>query len=170
MKNIRTQLADFGKNLLDRAALAEGMDYISANAKTIIGAERCSIFIYNHEDNELWTTIADGTEKIVIPYDIGICGQTIRAAKPIIENEPYDNANFLSDIDMQTGYYTRNILTSPIFDSKREIIGVLQLLNKEGGFHKKDLERIASFSEHVSRFIERNGAHQTPSADNRGEP
>jgi len=157
VENIDTRLADFGKNLLDKTSLAEGLDYISMNAKSMIGAERCSIFIYNQEENELWTTLADGAEKIVIPYDIGICGQTIRVGKPIIENEPYDNSNFLSDIDMQTGYYTQNVLTAPIFDSRREIIGVLQLLNKEGGFHKKDVERISSFSDHVSRFIEEKG-------------
>ncbi|MEN8146684.1 MAG: GAF domain-containing protein [Campylobacterota bacterium] len=153
MQERSTQVTGFDKDILDKASLADGLDYISVSAKSIFGAERCSIFMYDQEENKLWTTLADGTEKIIIPYDIGIVGQTIRVEKPIIENEPYGNANFLSDVDMQTGYYTQNILTAPIFNGQNKIIGVLQLLNKEGAFSKKDAESIASFSKSISGFI-----------------
>ena len=57
-------------------------------------------------------------------------------------------------MDIQTGYYTRNLLTSPIFNSKREIIGVIQLLNKEDGFNQKDMEFLSFFSHYISSFIE----------------
>jgi len=148
-----TQLASFDKSVLDSASHIEALEYISMHVKSLVGAERCSIFIYDQEDDELWTTLADGAEKIIIPYDIGIVGQTIRVKKPVIENDPYDNANFLSDVDMKTGYYTQNILTVPIFNTQNEVVGVLQLLNKEGGFSKKDVESIASFAKSVSGYI-----------------
>jgi signal transduction protein with GAF and PtsI domain len=148
------KLSNFGKTLLEKTSLDEGLLFISSNAKDIIGADRCSIFIYDRDLDQLWTKFADGVEKIVIPYDIGIVGQTIKLQKPILENDAYDNPNFLADVDMQTGYYTQNILTSPIFNSKREIIGVLQLLNKDGGFNKKDMEFITFFAHYVSGFIE----------------
>ena len=150
-----TQLTGFDKNVLNRASHAEALEYISVHAKSMVGAERCSIFLYNREEDALWTTLADGEEKIVVPFDIGVVGQTIRVKKPLIENEPYDNMNFLPDIDMQTGYYTQNILTSPIFDEEDEVIGVLQLLNKEGGFSKNDAELITAFTESISAFIEK---------------
>jgi len=154
MKNKYQQLSNFGKSLLDKTSLMEGLPFISQKVKDIIGAERCSIFIYNVYDNELWTTLADGVEKIIVPFDVGIVGQTIRIRKPIIENDAYDNPNFLSEIDMRTGYYTQNLLTAPIFNSQREIVGVLQLLNKEGGFDKQDVEFITFFAHYVSGFIE----------------
>ena len=106
MQEKSPQLTSFDKKVLDKASYVEALEYISIHAKSMVGAERCSIFIYNRDENELSTTLADGTEKIIIPYDIGIVGQTIRVEKPLIENEPYDNANFLSDVDMKTGYYT----------------------------------------------------------------
>lgn len=81
MQERSTQLAGFDKNVLDSASHVDGLQYISMHAKSMVGAERCSIFIYNQEDDELWTTLADGTEKIIIPYDIGIVGQTIRVEK-----------------------------------------------------------------------------------------
>jgi signal transduction protein with GAF and PtsI domain len=148
------QLSNFGKQLLSKVSLDDGLAFISSSAKDIIGANRCSIFIYDVDADELWTTLADGVEKITVPYDIGIVGQTIRLQKPILENDAYDNPNFLADVDMQTGYYTQNILTAPIFNSKREIIGVLQLLNKDGGFNKKDVEFITFFAHYISGFIE----------------
>ena len=154
MKDKYMQLKNFSKNLLSKVSLIDSLPYISANAKEIIGADRCSIFIYNEAENKLWTTLADGVEKIVVPFDMGIVGQTIRIQKPIMENEAYNNPNFLSDVDMRTGYYTKNILTAPIFNSKREIVGVLELLNKNGGFDEKDIEFITFFSHYISGFIE----------------
>ena len=154
MKDKYMQLKNFSKNLLSKVSLIDSLPYISANAKEIIGADRCSIFIYNEAGNKLWTTLADGVEKIVVPFDMGIVGQTIRIQKPIMENEAYNNPNFLSDVDMRTGYYTKNILTAPIFNSKREIVGVLELLNKNGGFNEKDIEFITFFSHYISGFIE----------------
>ena len=161
MQERSTQLTGFDKNVLNKASHVEALEYISMHAKSMVGAERCSIFIYNQEENELSTTLADGAEKIVMPYDIGIVGQTIRVEKTIIENEPYDSSNFLADVDMQTGFYTQNILTAPIFNVQDEVIGVLQLLNKESGFSKKDAERIASFSKSISSYIASSTSDQT---------
>ena len=147
-------LSDFSRDLVRIATLDEGLPFISAKAKEIIGADRCSIFILDEDRSELWTTIADGVEKIIVPFDMGLAGHTIRTKKPILENDAYSNSNFLSDIDTQTGYYTKNILTSPIINSDREVIGVFQLLNKVNGFTKEDLEFITFFSHYVSGFLE----------------
>ncbi|MCD6433721.1 MAG: GAF domain-containing protein [Sulfurimonas sp.] len=150
------QLTSFGQDLLGKNSLIDAVSCISQSAKNIIGADRCSLFIYNIEEDELWTTLADGIQKIVIPFDMGIVGQTIRLKKPIIENDPYGNVNFLFDVDIETGYYTQNILTVPIFNLKREVIGVLEFLNKEDSFNDEDLKFMILFSEYVSNFIVKN--------------
>lgn len=147
-------LSDFSKDLVRIATLDEGLPFISEKAKEIIGADRCSVFILDLDRNELWTTLSDGVEKIVVPFDMGLAGHTIRTKKPILENNAYSNPNFLADVDTKTGYYTQNILTSPVINSDREVIGVFQLLNKEGGFTKEDLEFINFFSHYVSGFLE----------------
>ena len=149
-----THLISFGKKLLSKASLMEGMPYISQSAKELIGAERCSIFIYDLKRNELWATLSDGVDRIVIPSDMGIVGQAIKLEAPIVENDAYSNPNFLSDIDIKTGYFTKNILTAPIFNSHKEVVGAIQLLNKAGGFDKKDVEFISFFSHYISGFIE----------------
>ncbi len=146
-------LKKFEINLPSHTSFFDGLSYISKTAKDIVKSDRCSLFIYDIEANELWTTLADGVEKIVIPFDMVIVGLTMRLKKPIIENDPYGNSNFMSDVDMRTGYYTQNILAVPIFNKQKEIIGVLQLLNKDGDFTKEDLEVMILFCEAVSKFI-----------------
>lgn len=151
---IYAKLADFAKVLLNKNTLDEGLPLISKYVKEVSGAERCSIFMYDQNKNELWTTLADGIERISIPADKGIVGHTIKTAEPIIENEAYSNPNFLSEIDEKSGYKTHNIATTPIFNSQKEILGVLQLLNKENGFDNDDIKFMVFFSHYISGFLE----------------
>jgi len=156
MKYIKTYrtLANFGRELLEKKTLAEGLPLISMYAKNVIEAQRCSIFIYDAQEKNLWTTIADGVEKLVVPSDKGLVGYTLKVKKPVIANEAYAHSEFLSEVDKETGFVTNNVITSPIFNSRREIIGVLQLLNKETDFDDEDMKFMIFFSHYVSGFLE----------------
>lgn len=155
MKNSKyTKLADFGRKLLNQRSLVDGLPLISEYAKEVIKAERCSIFIYDNKENELWTTLADGIEKIVVDSAKGIIGHTLQEKKALIVNNPYKHEHFLSEVDKATGYKTKNIITAPIFNSKREIIGILELLNKEEDFDDDDMKFMLFFAHYVSGFLE----------------
>ena len=149
-----SKLADFGRELLIKKSLEDGLPLISESAKDIIGADRCSIFINDLEKKELWTTIADGVDKIIIPQGKGIVGQTIREENTILVNDVYSNPNFMPDIDEETGYQTTNIIATPIFNSNRDVIGVLELLNKKGGFDEDDMKFTKFFNHYISGFLE----------------
>ncbi len=156
MKYQRTykKLAEFGRTLLNNTSYSSGLPQISKYAKEIIGAHRCSIFINDLQKDELWTTLADDSERIIIPSDKGLVGHTIRERKPLIANDPYANPHFLPDIDKETGFVTKNIITAPIFNSTREIIGVLELLNKDEDFDSEDVKFMIFFAHYVSGFLE----------------
>jgi len=147
-------LANFGRELLEKKTLADGLPLISIYAKNVIGAERCSIFIYDAKKQDFWTTLADGVEKIIVPSDKGLVGHTLKIKKPVVANDAYSHPEFLSEVDKETGYKTRNVITSPIFSSKREIIGILQLLNKREDFSNDDVKFMIFFSHYVSGFLE----------------
>lgn len=147
-------LAEFGRTLLKRPTLQEGLPIISEYAKQVSGAERCSIFIYNPKIQMLWTTLADGAEKIMVHQDDGIVGHTVKEGKPILVNNPYDDPRFLAMIDQKTGFVTENIASIPIFDSTRRIIGVFQLLNKPGGFSREDAKFMIFFAHYISGYLE----------------
>ncbi|ADR35035.1 GAF domain protein [Sulfuricurvum kujiense DSM 16994] len=149
-----TALADFGRALLKRPALSEGLPMISEYAKQVSKAERCSIFIYNPKIQMLWTTLADGIEKIMVHVNDGIVGHTVKEGKPILVNNPYEDERFLHTIDNKTGFVTENIASIPIFDSNRRIIGVFQLLNKPGGFSPEDIKFMIFFAHYISGYLE----------------
>lgn len=153
-KNKSRKLAEFAKELLDKKSLESGLPHIAKYVKEVVDADRCSIFIYNASKNELWTTLADGVEKITMPANQGIVGYTIKVKKPVVTNDAYAHPEFLTAIDEQTGYKTHNIITAPIFNSHREIIGVLELLNKAEDFDDEDARFMIFFAHYVSGFIE----------------
>ncbi|MBU0720338.1 GAF domain-containing protein [bacterium] len=153
--NKRNQIADFGKKLMALGQMDNALELISSEAKKLLNADRCSIFIVDKEENLLWTKLSDGIGRIVTSIDSGIVGDTYKTSKPQVVNTPYDDPRFLRTIDKKSGYVTKNIITVPIFDSKREVIGVIQLLNKfRYDFDDKDLEALTFFANYVSGSLE----------------
>ena len=150
----RAKLVEFGSQILYKKSLPEGLPHIARYAKEVIGADRCSMFIYSPKNSEFWTTLADGVERIVISADTGIVGETLKTQKAIIENDVHSNPSFFEGVDTKTGYKTRNIVTAPIFNIDKEIVGVLELLNKDGGFDENDVRHMTFFSKSLSDFID----------------
>ena len=147
-------LIDFGHKLLVTSNLEEGLPLISEYLIKITGAMRCSIFVYNEEDDSLWTVLSTGIEKIHISSDQGIVGHVFKTKEPIIENNVENNPHFFKFIDKESGYKTINMLACPIYNSRDELIGVLQLINKLDGFSEADLQFLNLFTNFISSFIE----------------
>ena len=154
------KLANFGRELLQKKTLDEGLPHIAKYAKDVIDARRCSIYIYDKKSDELRTILADGIMQIVMPSDKGIVGQTLKDRKPVIVNDAYSHPRFFRDIDVETGYVTVNLITAPIFNSDQDVIGVLQLLNKAGDFEYEDVKFMIFFAEYVSGFLELTVQHE----------
>jgi len=152
---IYKRIADFGKKLAQLEHLETALPTISEEAKAIVNAERCSIFILDRSSNMLWTKLSDGIGRIAIGLDSGIVGDTVQTKKGQIVNDPYEDSRFLAKIDEKSGFVTRNILTTPIFNSRQEIIGVIQLLNKyNGDFDESDEGIMSFFANYVSGTLE----------------
>lgn len=149
------QIAEFGKKLMTLGRIDNSLELISSEAKDLLNADRCSIFIVDSEDKILWTKHSDGIGRIVIGLDSGIVGDTYMLQKPQVVNVPYEDDRFLHSIDKKSGYVTRNIITVPIFDSSRDVIGIIQLLNKSrGDFEDTDLEMLTFFANYISGSLE----------------
>jgi len=149
------EIADFGKELMALEEMENVLDLIASKAKELVNADRCSIFIVDNEDQMLWTKHSDGIGRIVISLKSGIVGDTYLTKEPQIVNNPYEDSRFLPNIDKKSGYKTKNIITVPIFNSKRDVMGIIQLLNKSrGDFLEQDLETLTFFANYVSGSLE----------------
>ncbi len=154
-KNNLDQITEFGIELMTLDDTDDILELISSQAKSLVNAQRCSIFVVDKENVTLWTKLNDGAQMIVIPIDSGIVGQTYKTQEAQIVNAPYDNPKFMSKIDEKIGYSTKNIITVPVFDSKKELISIIELLNKvDSDFNEKDLEILTFFANFISGSLE----------------
>ncbi|MFA5216247.1 GAF domain-containing protein [Sulfuricurvum sp.] len=152
---IYKRIANFGKKLAQLDHLETALPTIAEEAKAIVNAERCSIFILDHSSNMLWTKLSDGIGRIAIGLDSGIVGDTVHTKKGQIVNSPYEDSRFLAKIDEKSGFVTRNILAIPIFNSRQEVIGVIQLLNKyHADFNEADEGIMSFFANYISGTLE----------------
>jgi len=99
----------------------------------LLGAERASLFLYESATDELVSRIAAGAGEIRFPAGSGIAGAAVRGGKTLVVADAYADERFNRDIDRETGFRTRNILTVPLRDFLGELVGVLQVLNKRSG-------------------------------------
>lgn len=115
---------------------------IAEETKTAIQADRCSVFLYDKKNNELWSKVAlgmDESQEIRFPADKGFAGHVVKTGETINIKNVYNDARFNKEIDLQTGYKTRNMLCMPIKNLNQEIIGAFQVLNKlKGDFNEED--------------------------------
>ena len=115
---------------------------IAEETKTALNADRCTVFLYDKENNELYSKVATGldTKELRIPADRGIAGHVVQTGETINIKDAYNDDRFNSDVDKQTGYKTKTILCMPIKNYNQEIIGVFQVLNKFDEYFTPDDE------------------------------
>jgi phosphoserine phosphatase len=113
-------------------------------ARTILDADRGTVFLYDEENDELVVKVATELGTIRIPADKGIVGES--AQNRVLINVPdcYADERFNRAIDKQTGYRTRCMLTLPLVGYEDSLIGVLQILNKKNGTFDEQDEYVAT--------------------------
>ncbi|XP_031568532.1 probable 3',5'-cyclic phosphodiesterase pde-5 isoform X2 [Actinia tenebrosa] len=121
------------------------IEKIMAFAKKLVNADRCSLFLLDTKTNELYANLFDEGDEdgtgfkfkngLEIRFEAtkGIAGYV--ASKGMILNirDAYRDHRFNREVDMKTGYTTRNILCVPV-RCKGSIIGVVQMVNSYRGF------------------------------------
>lgn len=109
---------------------------IANEAKELMNADRCQLWLLDTDSSELWTKvfIEDGlVEAQRVPIGVGFVGKVAESGQPI--NIPFDlydrlDVDFIQRLDQSTGYRTCSLLCMPIFNANHELIGVIELINK----------------------------------------
>lgn len=122
---------------------------IMEKGRQLTNSDRCSLFLVNSKRDRLITSFQHGLEEAIdIPIDKGIAGETVKQAKVLNIPDAYQNRNFDSTTDLETGYHTKSILSVPIFNNKGDVIGVTEMVNKKDGsqFDRDDENMIQIFN------------------------
>ncbi len=115
---------------------------IAEETKTALNADRCTVFLYDKENNELYSKVATGLDiqELRIPADKGLAGHVVQTGETINIKDAYSDKRFNADVDKETGYRTKNMLCMPIKNFNQDIIGVFQVLNKFDEYFTPDDE------------------------------
>ncbi len=147
---------------LDRVIVSE-MDMhvlfkvIMDQTRRFMGAEKCSVFIFDPEKNELWSRVSTDlkSNEIRFPAHTGIAGWVFQNRKPLIINDAYSDSRFYPEVDRKTHFKTRNILCLPLINRHGDCIGTLQVINKTSGdFTPDDEELLLSASHTITIALE----------------
>jgi adenylate cyclase len=136
--------------------LEELLRYIVEVSVQQTGAERGTLFLNDEKTNELYSRVAQGVgfREIRLMNTTGIAGHVFRTGEGVIVDDAYSDSRFNRTVDADTGFVTRNLLCAPIVTPGREVIGVLQILNKKSGpFTTEDLDLLESMTAQTSMTL-----------------
>ncbi|XP_031729480.1 cAMP and cAMP-inhibited cGMP 3',5'-cyclic phosphodiesterase 10A isoform X3 [Anarrhichthys ocellatus] len=153
-------LLDVSKTYFDNiVAIDSLLEHIMIYAKNLVNADRCALFQVDHNNKELYSDLFDigeekegkpvfrKTKEIRFSIDKGIAGQVAQTGEVLNIPDAYADPRFNREVDLKTGYTTRNILCMPIV-SRGTVIGVVQMVNKLSGsaFTKTDENNFKMFA------------------------
>ncbi|XP_025023942.1 cAMP and cAMP-inhibited cGMP 3',5'-cyclic phosphodiesterase 10A-like, partial [Python bivittatus] len=153
-------LLDVSKTYFDNiVAIDSLLENIMIYAKNLVNADRCALFQVDQKNNELYSDLFDigeehegkpvfkKTKEIRFSIEKGIAGQVARTGEVLNIPDAYADPRFNREVDLYTGYTTRNILCMPIV-SRGSVIGVVQMVNKLSGsaFSKTDENNFKMFA------------------------
>lgn len=127
---------------------------------TVIETEASSLMLLDKSTGRLHLSVPTGPVKDeikgqIIPRDKGVAGWVLKNKKPYLSNDMSNSPQFFGDISKD--FTTKNMVCVPLFDSKKEVIGVMQALNKSDGreFTEKDVSVFETLAAHVALSIEK---------------
>ncbi len=155
---------DVAKAMGSVRSLDELLDLIADASRRVVDADRCTLWIHDHEKGELWAKVAHGvdSEKIRLPVGKGIAGHVARTRSTLVIPDAYVDSRFNPEFDKNTGYRTRNILCVPMLDNEGAVTGVIQVLNKHDAkdFDAEDQELLLALGGQAAVSVENAILHQ----------
>jgi HD-GYP domain-containing protein (c-di-GMP phosphodiesterase class II) len=127
----------------------------------LVHAEAGSLLLRDEPSGDLFFRMAVGEKgdllkEIRLKLGQGIAGLVAQSGKPLLVNDAQHDPRVAHDVDLRTGYVTKNLIAVPIL-AQGEIIGVLEAVNKRGGrpFSKWDIDEFAGLSHQVALALEK---------------
>ncbi|MEO1926721.1 MAG: GAF domain-containing protein, partial [Gammaproteobacteria bacterium] len=132
--------------LQQSANLEHLLPEIMANISAFMNADRSTLFLYDEQNNELWSEVAQGSSlnEIRIAADKGIAGHVMQTGETVNIKDAYQDERFNSEFDKQNDFKTKTMLCQAVVSSDGRRIGVVQVLNKHDGLFTEKDEQLLS--------------------------
>ena len=126
--------------------LDELLNLIMEKVTILMDADRSTLFLIDEDTGELWSKVmqAQYLREIRLKPGEGIAGWVAQNGTSLNIKNAYKDPRFNSEIDSHSGYRTHSILCQPVRNQHREIMGVIQVLNKRDGYFTVEDENLLS--------------------------
>lgn len=135
---------------------------VVARITDALHCERTSFFVVDERTRELWSLEFQGDEleEIRFPMSAGLAGECATTSQAIRVDDAYADPRFNREIDLKTGFRTRNILCMPVINRDQRTTGVIECMNKkQGGFSEEDTGLLRALSAQVSVALDNAKLH-----------
>lgn len=151
-------LVKISRSITALTDIDELLRVIAEEIKNAIQADRCSVFLWDKDTDELWSKVAlglDSSQEIRFPAGKGLAGYVVKSGETLNIVDAYNDSRFNPEVDKKTGYRTKTILCMPIMNNNKEIIGAFQVINKiDGVFTKNDEDLLIAIGGSASIALE----------------
>jgi len=130
----------------------------------LMEADRSTLYLVSEDGGTLTSEVVQGGEVVNIRLTVGegIAGWVAQTRETLNIPDAYADQRFQPAFDLKSGYRTRSILTVPMAGALGGLVGVLQLINKEGGpFDRGDEELAAALASQAAIAIENTRLYQS---------
>jgi len=142
-------------SITDLDALLRDMATVTTQ---LLDADRATILIVDRDRAEIWSKVALGTGagEIRQAIGVGIAGTVAATGERINIADAYEDPRFNPEPDHRTGYRTKTLLTFPMTGQNGRVIGVFQVVNKNGGgpFSTDDEDTLSSLGASAAVAVE----------------
>jgi phosphoserine phosphatase RsbU/P len=127
------RILDLTQKLLSPFDLSQMLTEVLQAGLEVMHADSGSIWLYDDSSDILEMHLPKDDPPITVKAGEGLVGECLAENKVINVRDCYSDARFNPEVDRKTGYQTRSLLSIPLIGFEQSLVGVMQLLNKDGG-------------------------------------
>jgi signal transduction histidine kinase len=160
---------DIGRALSSATDLDQLLALIMEKITILMEADRSTLYLLSDDGKQLWSKVLQGDEVMEIRLNVGegISGWVAQSGGTVNIPDAYIDNRFQPAVDLKSGYRTRSILCMPMRNSLGNIIGVVQVLNKQDGpFTEEDEALLSALASQASVSIENSKLYHSVVAKN----
>ena len=149
-------ILDITRQLMAVTDLDALLHHMAEATAKLLAADRATVFVIDRTRNELWSRVALGAGEIRLPVGRGIAGTVAQTGETINIPDAYADPRFNPEPDRQSGYHTKTLITFPMKGNDGRVIGVFQVVNKNGGgpFTQADEELLGALGASAAVAVE----------------
>lgn len=147
---------DFVQTLAEQAlSLGKPADFwplLTQELCRFFSCERATLFQTGRQDRLVSRYAQGSAQPIAVGAEEGIAGAAARLRATVLTNDPYHDGRFSPKSDAALGFKTESLLAVPLIAQGR-VAGVVELLNKPGGFRPEDAEAMEFLGAQIAAYF-----------------